>query len=43
MSFIVDHSGRLFTAGKKKCSLKDLARNDDVTWKQPRASQYINP
>ncbi|CAE7840892.1 unnamed protein product [Symbiodinium sp. CCMP2592] len=30
MSFVTDHSGRLFTAGKKKCSLKDLARNDVI-------------
>ena len=30
MSFVVDHSGRLFTA--KKCSLRDLVSNGDVTW-----------
>ena len=30
MSFVVDHSGRLFTG---KCSLKDLVQNEDATWK----------
>ena len=35
MGFVVDHSGHLFTAGKRKCSLKDVVRNEDATWKQP--------
>ena len=30
MSFVLDHSGRVFT--DKKCSLKDLVSNGDVPW-----------
>ena len=31
MTFVTDHSGRLFTASK--CSLKDLVQNEVVAWK----------
>ena len=31
MAFVIDHSGRLFTG--KKCSLRDIAQNQDATWR----------